>query len=148
MSYIGLALNEKIETRRPTKDLIWCLKILIWVSVVWEARWLVMEKQRNGFGQRKFVFICAVDVCVKCLCLLCSTSVYLVSPVCEIGNGKPSFPKIAKQLSETFLLPTYADSQHVVSYRHLSQMHTKADTSSYICIQSLATFHLPFMRLQ
>lgn len=43
------------------------------------------------------------------LCLLCSVSVYLVSPVCEIGNVKPSFPKIAKQLSETFLLPTYAD---------------------------------------
>lgn len=66
-------------SRRPTKYLIWCLKLLIWVSVVWEARWLVMEKQCNGFGQRKFVNLCHGCACVKCYPQL--SCVYFAAPV-------------------------------------------------------------------
>lgn len=141
MCYIELASNEKIGKDRKK---IWFGVWRYWYGGVlsWGAR-LVMESsmtvlvKADLYSIGPWLCLCEVLSSVS-LCLLCRVSVYLVSPVCEIGNVKPSFPKIAKQLSETFLLPTYADSQHVASYSHISHMHifTNTDASSYNCIHS------------
>lgn len=146
MCYIELASNEKIDKNRKKIGYgvwrYWCGGVLSGGPDGWSwksSMTVLVKADLCSIGP--WLCLCEVLSSVS-LCLLCSVSVYLVSPVCEIGNVKPSFPKIAKQLSETLLLPTYADSQHVASYSHISHMHifTNTDASSDNCIHSWAVF--------
>lgn len=93
MCYIGLASNENID--KAWKKIwygvrrYWCR----WVPDGWSFKsnmTVLVKADLCSIGP--WLCVCVLLSTVR-LCLLCSVSVYLVSPVCEIANVKPSFLK-------------------------------------------------------